>query len=96
MQDRKKLIVAMLLSRLLRLLDKINVSRYILKHLLGDNHTDKHRKCVGIVIMASGVCLVKATMAIDSFTLHIIGDVVGYAIHGIGLIPFVSDIEKIS
>lgn len=41
---------------------------------------------VGVIIMGIGVSLTK--MAPEHGPLHFIADTVGYAIHGLGLIPF--------
>lgn len=77
-----------------KFLDCINLSKYINNHLVGKDHTIRHQKIAGIAIMLTGVAIGKLSLLIDAHLIHYIGDVVGYGIHGIGLIPFVKDFEK--
>lgn len=77
------------------ILNVLNVSKVITTHLVGKKHTNAHRKMVGIGIMIIGVSLVKILGHIDLYIIHIAADIVGYAIHGIGLIPFVHELETL-
>lgn len=81
-------------KKIIASLSFINVARKVADHLLGKHHTAKHRKYIGGIMMLFGVGLVKVLGVFDSHILHFFSDVVGYALHGIGLIPFISDFEK--
>lgn len=76
------------------LLDKINLSKYICNHLVGENHTHNHRIFAGVIIMILGVGLVKVTALIDIGLVHFIGDIAGYCIHGVGAIPIIKKFEE--
>jgi hypothetical protein len=77
------------------LLAKLNLSRWIVHHLIGKNHSNSHRQIIGALIMILGVGLTKVFGEFSSEAIRFIGDVVGYGFHGIGLIPFISTIESI-
>lgn len=70
----------------------LNVTKTVCNHLIGENHSNMHRLLTGVIIMSAGVFISKSG---NGFVMHIIADVVGYAIHGIGLIPFVENLMKI-
>jgi len=70
-----------------------NPARAICNHLVGENHSVVHRLGAGALIMGSGVLVAKAGG--DGLILHFIADLVGYAIHGIGLIPFVDKLIEL-
>lgn len=76
-----------------RLIHKMDVSRYATNHLIGKDHTIAHRRVAGVIIMFFGVTIVKVTTHIPVDIVHWLGDIVGYGIHGIGLIPFASSVE---
>jgi type II secretory pathway predicted ATPase ExeA len=78
------------------LIHKLNAPRALCELAFGPNHSVYHRLAAGSVIMATGVCIAKAPGAIDIHlvTLHYVADAVGYAIHGIGLTPFLDHIIK--
>lgn len=77
-----------------KLLNHINVAKHLSNHIIGEHHTPGHRKTFGAIIMMIGVLIVKLTLMFDAWILHFLGDVIGFAIHGVGLIPFVNDVEK--
>lgn len=79
---------------LIKTIDAINLPKHIAHHIAGEDHTDNHRRLAGVAVMAVGVGFVKLCMVIDSMAVHFMGELVGFAIHGIGLIPFASKIEK--
>lgn len=79
----------------MQILHKINVARIIVTHLIGEKHTDAHRRIVGAVIMVVGVLLTRILEHTGNVFVSIGGDVVGTGIHAIGLIPFISKIEEI-
>lgn len=75
-----------------RLRDYINIPKHISNHLCGENHSIAHRRIAGGVIIILGVVVAK--VGGEGIILHIVFDAFGYALHGIGLIPFVEAIEK--
>lgn len=68
---------------------KLNLSKTICDHLIGEEHTPIHRISVGVVIMVVGVGVAKGSMAIDYAFVHFFGDMLGYFLHGVGAIPIV-------
>jgi hypothetical protein len=77
-------------------INKLNASAYVAKHLIGPNHTPRHQKLTGLVIMIIGVAISEACLGINMHIINSIGHVIGYGVHGIGLIPFIKDIENIN
>lgn len=73
-----------------RVLEYLNFSKHAANHLIGQHHTIAHRMVFGVVIMVGGVLVSKAILA--PLWIHIICDVSGYGLHGIGLIPFIEHI----
>lgn len=68
----------------------LNLPRVVCDHLLGkDNHTPVHRMTVGAIVMVFGVGVSLAGAETHLFVLHYSGDIVGYALHGLGLVPFI-------
>lgn len=78
-------------KKLKELLQKLNVSKHICVHLIGKHHTKKHQQITGAAVMFTGVIIAKSAVH-GSVIEAVFFDVVGYAIHGIGLIPFVETI----
>lgn len=77
-----------------RLNRRIDFTKGISTHLCGPQHSKIHKRLVGGAILFIGVAVSK--LASDVLILHIVFDGIGYALHGIGLIPFISAIEKIA
>lgn len=73
-----------------------NVPRKLADHLVGKNHTNYHRRWCGAFVMLIGVGFVKLTGMIDIYLIHFAGDIIGYAIHGVGAIPFLTAIENLN
>jgi hypothetical protein len=73
----------------------LDFSYHIAHHLIGANHTPIHRKVVGVLIMVLGGSLIGIIGELGhSVMYHVLGDVIGNGVHGIGLIPFIKDVEK--
>ena len=66
-----------------------NVARPICEYLVGKRHHPYTRLGVGSVIIIVGVCVAKAAHALTFPPAIILVDAVGYALHGLGLTPFV-------
>ena len=71
----------------------LDLSKIITYHIIGKNHTITHRKCTGVVLAIVGVCIAHGFASADIFIIKLFGDVVGYALHGIGIIPFIEQLE---
>lgn len=74
-------------------LSKVNISKYVTNHLVGEHHTLTHRRITGVIIMITGVGIYKLACITDITLIHFGGEVLGYAIHGMGLIPFAEKLE---
>lgn len=75
-----------------KILVKLNVSRTICDHLLNEHHTETHRMGVGVFIIGLGVSISK--IHVDFIVIHYFLDGFGYAIHGIGLVPFIERLSR--
>jgi hypothetical protein len=82
-------------KKFMRLLSKLNLSKWIASHLIGKNHSIIHRQITGIAIMIFGVGLAKLFGELSIDYVRFFGDILGYGLHGIGLIPFVHTIELV-
>lgn len=60
---------------------------YVCNHLFDERHTYEHRMIIGMFLMPTGVLISK--LFASMYVLHFICDMVGYAIHGIGVVPIV-------
>lgn len=67
----------------------INVIRPICSVVLGKNHSTTHRLAAGFIVAAIGVVIAKHAGAFGNEYIEHIGDGVGYALHGLGLVPFI-------
>lgn len=56
-------------------------------HLFGEKHTAGHRMFTGAVFMVTGVGVSK--LFVEIHVLHFFFDLLGYAIHGMGCLPFI-------
>ena len=60
------------------------------KNLFGEKHTPNHRMVVGSVFMITGVGVAK--LFPEVIIVHYFMDLFGYAIHGMGLMPFLEQL----
>lgn len=74
------------------ILEKINVSKHLAHHLVGNDHTLRHRRIIGGVIAISGVSL--DFLPVTGFA-HFLLVFFGYSFHAVGLIPFLSGLENV-
>lgn len=65
----------------------LNIPHHVCQHLVGEQHTATHRMMVGAIIMISGVYSIQL-FEFHTLIFRVVADVVGYGVHGIGLIPF--------
>jgi hypothetical protein len=75
-------------------LSKICLSKYILDKLISKSHSLTSRKVMGFTIMVIGVTLVKFANHYDYVLIHIGADIIGYALHGLGCIPFFESLNS--
>ena len=72
---------------------RANIARPICAVLLGENHPAKYRMATGVGVMVFGVAIAK----VFGHMVEPIGyaaDLIGYAIHGLGLTPFIEHLAK--
>lgn len=79
-------------------LDKIiyyaNVPYHLANHLIGEHHTQGHRRAFGVIVMFFGVYIAHLSAHLPNIFFSLFGDLVGYSIHGTGLIPILHDVEN--
>ena len=67
-----------------------NLPREICHKLLGKEHTPKHRMMAGVGVMVGGVFIANVLPTMLHFPgAHFMFDMIGYAVHGLGAIPFI-------
>lgn len=71
-----------------RVVTRVNFTAPLFDSLLGKNHTNMHRMVTGMGVMAVGVFIAKFFGHSPILWIAGIGDMIGYAIHGLGLTPF--------
>lgn len=68
---------------------RVNIVRPICNNLVGKHHTFRHRLVTGIVVMVVGVVIAKTVGHSENELVAILGDGLGYGLHGLGLTPIV-------
>lgn len=76
-----------------KIIHYVNIPYHLANHVVGEHHTPLHRKLAGFFVMAIGVILAHASSHVSNIIIAIFGDLIGYSIHGTGLIPFIHDLE---
>lgn len=79
---------------LAKFLNYVNLPHHITNHVVGEQHTQTHKRVAGIVVMFFGVALAHVSQHIPALFISLFGDLVGYSIHATGFLPFLKDIEK--
>lgn len=74
---------------------KVNVITPVAKTLFGPKHKFQHRACIGVIVMAFGVTIAKTAGHMEPLALAVIGDMIGYGVHGLGLVPFLEKLIEI-
>lgn len=75
----------------------IDPVKIVCNHLIGDNHTKTHKLTIGAFIMIIGVTISKSIIFLgEGSFIIIIVDGIGYLIHGIGAVPYVEIVLKLS
>ncbi len=73
---------------------KVDISRYMANHIVGNNHTQIHRRISGFIVMVFGVVLTQLGGATSYLIIHISADIIGWGFHAVGLIPFIKNMES--
>jgi hypothetical protein len=73
---------------------RINVIRPLCAVVLGKKHSTFHRLLAGFLVAAMGVLIAKHAGAFHNVYIEHIGDGVGYALHGMGLVPFIEFLSE--
>lgn len=68
-------------------LDCVNIPKRMADHAFGHHHSHRHRMVFGVVFMAIGVLIAK--LLHFNLLTHILADIVGYGVHGMGAVPFI-------
>lgn len=68
-----------------KILDTLNFPKTVCHVVLGHDHSHGQRMIVGSVVMVVGVTVAK----LPFHDVHFFLDLFGYAIHGMGLVPFI-------
>lgn len=72
----------------------VNIPFHIANHVVGEHHTQLHRKVAGFFVMFVGVGIAHSFAHMGNLIIVLLGDLVGYSIHATGFLPFLHDIEK--
>jgi hypothetical protein len=76
----------------LKQLQYLNPVKQTCNHLLGKDHTQRHRLGAGVVFIVTGVLISKVSVGIEYFKLFFDG--FGYLIHAFGTIPFIEALQQ--
>ena len=66
----------------------------VFSHLCGDKYSSAHKFSSGTIIMVVGVLVAKSAVNFELHVIHIVFDMTGYLLHGIGAIPFAEHVIK--
>lgn len=72
----------------------LNIPKNLADHVVGEHHTVLHRRVAGSIVMVIGVGFAKLIGFLDHGFIHLVADIIGYGLHAVGLIPFISNLEK--
>lgn len=75
-------------------IDKVNLSKHLASHIVGENHTPKHRRIAGFFIAVFGLSLAEYSSHLG-IVIKMVGDLIGFSLHAIGAIPYLNDLEKL-
>jgi hypothetical protein len=79
-----------------RILNVLNLPKKICVALLGEKQKPVHRMVLGLIFMALGVFISKSLSHYDNSFVEFIGDLIGYAIHGTGCVPFIDFLTTVA
>lgn len=67
----------------------LHLPRQLCTFLLGKEHKSSHRMVAGLIVMSVGVAIAKLGADVHEFGVHYMADAMGYAVHGMGALPFI-------
>lgn len=67
----------------------LNLPMVVADHVVGKHHSEHHRMIAGFAVMVVGVGIAKSANLFEFTVWHFGVDLVGYAVHGLGLTPYV-------
>jgi hypothetical protein len=77
----------------LRVLRKVNVLHVVCDHVVGKDHTHRHRLVAGAVVMATGVGIAHSAVFFPVLeSVSFLTDGVGYLIHAFGTVPYIESV----
>jgi len=71
-----------------RVLKKVNLVQLLCDQMFGEQHTHRHRMTVGVLVMCVGISIAKGSTFFEYEIVRLLGDGLGYLIHGLGGVPF--------
>lgn len=79
------------MKKIIQYADPTKAVCYFCSHIVGEHHTIVHRRIAGGLFILVGVLI--AHYSSDT-SFHIVGDGVGYLIHGAGCMPFLEGLTN--
>jgi len=67
----------------------VNVVRPLCNSMMGKHHTVTHRMLVGLGIMIFGAFIAHFFSHYEEVWVAVLGDTIGFGLHGIGLVPLI-------
>ncbi len=71
-----------------KVLNCLNLSKFICDHVIGKKHTKTHRRVCGLIVMVVGVFIAEIVGHLVPYT-EFMCNTIGYGLHGTGLLPFI-------
>lgn len=71
-----------------------DVPKSVRSHLMGENHSPRHKFAFGMAIIYMGVSIVKGSHTIDSNIVQFLVEGFGHIFGGIGAIPVIKSIDR--
>ena len=81
-------------QRLANVEKRMTLTNKLLGSLVNKKHSFAVRAAIGVVWMVVGVVIAKFFGHSDVVAVAHLGDLVGFALHGIGLVPFVEKVME--
>lgn len=77
------------MKKTVKVLRVLNVPRSLCEHLVGEHHSTGHQMAAGTVVMLVGVGIAYMGGQWHNIVWHFVCDGVGYAVLGLGAVPFI-------